>query len=221
MVRFDPVQLVMACLLTMLWGAGPALATADETERCVYPDPYALMDNPYASPETALYIYSNNPQVRWLFISWGAPPGGELFVLACNGHILAKRNFYKVERLDFGPNILNRTSIETWYIPASGTGINNHSVAILLFDGNSIRIVWDHDLNDVSSAPADLFTGEPQGKGMRTDEQTFQWQFASDERVIEVTGHETRATESRTIRHVLPPEKYCFSASILRYVRCK
>ena len=144
-----------------------------------------------------------------------------MFVLACDGHVLAKRDYYKVERINFGPNVLSKTSIETWYIPDSGTGINNHSIAILMFDGKSIRTVWNHDVSDVSAAPADLFTGEPQGKGMRTDEQTFQWEFTSDEQVIEVTGRETRATENRTIRRILPPEKYCFKAPEMKYVRCK
>jgi hypothetical protein len=170
----------------------------------------------YLNPE------AKDGEARWIFISWDGPPDGVVYVLSCNGHVLAERRLGYLERLEFGPYVLNRATIEAWYIPGSGTGINDHSIAILMFDGKSIRILWDHPVDDSATEPADMFRGEPQSNGMRTDEQTYHWEYGDrEEKLIKVTGRETRATENRTIRRILPPEKYCFRAAEMKYARCK
>lgn len=226
MIHPHAVRLISAYILVLTCGAWPALALEtqpeEKSEKCVYPDPYALMGGEFAGLDRAEYMFTGNARIRWLFISFGGPPDGEVFVLSCNGHVLAKRELGFVERYGWGPELPSLNTAEVWFIPNSGTGINDHSVALLVFDGKSIRILWDHAVDDSATEPAYLFDGKPQSNGMRTDEQTYHWEYGDrDEKIIKVTGRETRSTGIRTIRRTLPPEKYCFDASKLKYVRCR
>lgn len=221
------IRLSLACMLALIPGAWPALAMEtqpeEKSERCVYPDPYALMGGEFGGLERVDYFFSfaDRSRLRWLFISWEGPPDGEVFVLDCDGHIRAKREFGYVEQTNSGPDPGGRNSVEVRYVPDSGTGIDDHSVAILSFDGKAINVLWDHAVDDRATQPAYTFGGKPQSNGMRTDEQIYEWEYDTHGLVIKVTGRETRSTDTRTIRRKLPSEKYCFKAAEMKYVRCK
>ncbi len=182
---------------------------------CVNPDPYRLMGGGFAALESVQYFYYGANLNRWVFISWGAPPGGMVFVLACDGRVIAERYLGHLEKFDEGPTVNGKETVEVRYISATGTGTFDRSVSLLRFDGKFIVDLWDHDANDFGSIP------ERDGRWL-SETDVYDWEYQLREPVAEIRVTGTRKTElnGRTHTRGLPPEKYCYREDKNKFVRC-
>lgn len=207
--------------LTMLAAAAsPTVGSSD----CVYPSPHAVLGEDIGGVEKVEYLVLPGPwreTLRWLQISWGGPPGGAVFVLACDGHAIANLNLGYVVQAKYGPVIDGRETLEAIYIPASGPGLKAQSVALLQFDGKEIVKLWDHDSQVMQSAPYRLWDGPADDKRWRTETDIYTWSYAYPGPEISVGG--IRGTEiegSKATNDILPREKYCYRHEKHRFERC-
>ena len=188
-------------------------ARAAESPRCVYPDPHALLERDAGNPERVEYRLFDTKAgpMRWLFLSWENPQDGMAFVLACDGHAVAKRKVGYVVSHGWGQpgNIGPGSGVEITTTSMTSTGVLSVFDSRLQYDGKAINVLWTHDSMVTPGAP---------GPDSTTD--TYQWIFFPPQNEIRVTGKRTKALGDDAKSVALPEEKYCFRADANRYVRC-
>ena len=187
-------------------------AQAAETTRCVYPDPHALLGPEAGNLERVEYrlFETKAGPMRWLFLSWENPAGGMAFVLACDGHVVAKRAVGDVVMHTWGqPGIIGPgTGVDITTSSTTGAGVLVESESWLQFDGKAINVLWTHDSLVITHDARDQTT------------DNYGWTFFPPQNEIRVTGKRTKAPGDEANSVALPEEKYCFRAAANRYVRC-
>lgn len=81
------------------------------------------------------------------------------------------------------PFVNDRPTIEIIAVSDSGTGISDHSVNLLQFDGHTIRRLWAH--------PSLSEWDEPTAHGEETGKQMYVWHYEENGTKIFVRGEET------------------------------
>jgi len=217
----------------MVVASGAAAQPATGNPRCVYPDPYVLLGRDFAGLEKVDYRFIDTKagQLRWVFLSWAGPKGGTVFVLSCDGHVVAEHGLGYAEELEFGP-LPDPWTIDVKYTDATGTGLLERSESFLQFDGKTIAVLWDHKILDRSTFPNFMWTGRQDDDRSRTDTYTYQWTYSQPRNEIRVTGthkveldpgprkHKAGSDPSVVHSSALPEEKYCFKSEANRFVRC-
>jgi hypothetical protein len=212
------LPLIGVVLAAAIATAGNATAqSAPNDPHCIYPDPHTLVARDIA-PEIVEYRLFDTPHgtMRWLFLSWeGYPADGMAFVLACDGHVVAKRE-------------IGYVVAHSWGSPGSagpGTGVDvttsemvdrstpaPHLVETwtwLQFDGKAIDVLWTH-ARTVMPAVA------------RGDTTRYLYSWSLDRNGLHVKGKRAKFSpaDDGVVGVALPEEHYCFHADIDRYVRC-
>ena len=214
-------RLVLICTALATAIASSAAAAA-ESPRCVYPDPHTLVGRDI-HPETVAYrlFDTTTGPMRWLFVSWSNPhDDGMAFVLACDGHVVAKQRMGYVTdhgwggagHLGGGRSVDVTTSITTPMADGSNATITE-SESWLEFNGKTIAIVWTHVtfVTHIRDAP-----------GATRDSYVTEYDYPPKDE-IRVTGKRSKVEPGGTDDPhpiALPEEKYCYRPAWNRYVRC-
>jgi hypothetical protein len=231
---------ILACVLFALTtsvglsqASSPASSNGTNGE-CVYPDPFKVLGTDIGNlsvgsldkVEYRTFVIPH-AELRWLLISFGGPPMGGAYVIACNGGVIARLPLGYFDRVTDGPVIDGHRTLEVLYIPASGSGIQEQSVALIQFSGNAISVLWDHASADISSAPYSLWGGRSGDSRWRTETTIYKWHYIESGLEIRVTGTRANTIVASTYRghlsgvvHPLPPERYCFQSGVHKFLRC-
>ena len=205
-------------LATALAHAGSATAkSAPNDPHCVYPDPHTLV-GPGIAPEIVEYRLFDAPQgpLRWLFVSWDTyPSDGMAFVLACDGHIVAKQrvgfviaHYWGVAGRS-GPGMSVNVTTSAMVDRSTRAPRLVQSETWLQFDGKAINVLWTHAKM--------VMPVLPRPESMR---ELYTWSL--DQNGLHVTGKLTKVlpTDDGVVGVALPKERYCFHADVNRFVRC-
>jgi hypothetical protein len=156
----------------------------------------------------------NSPGLRWVGASWyGGPPEGKLYVLDCGGTKVAEADLGSldyVESLRATRSIGGIPTIAATHISTWGTGIEDHSVALVQYRGGRARVLWTHFIRG-SWYPGD---------GRHNEEEYASWRVLRDGTRIEVITVHTIFGKHRKVRR-LPTEYYCLRTAVWRFVPCK
>jgi hypothetical protein len=173
----------------------------------------------FPAPEARFLLSTfDGRDVQWIGASWEGPVGGAIFLLDCAGKRIAATNLGAVKKLRFGPVLQARRTVEITYVPGTATGEIYSNVALALFDGTSIKMLWDHLVSD---------SVEMQGVGSEYDDM-FQWRYSADGQTIEVTGRrkvgavrDSKFGWPAGTTHALPKESYCWNRTESKFSRCR
>ena len=211
---------LMLCLIAMGLG-GRATAS------CVHPEIDELLkesrtdiqfEGSYFPSPAAQFLPSriDSQDVQWVGASWEGPVGGAIFLLDCHGKKITARNLGAVKQLHAGPVLKAGPTVEITYIPGTATGEISSNVALALFDGASIKILWDHLVSDSVEMPRVEY------------DDGFEWRYSADGQAIEVTGRrKVGAARDATFgwaagtTHSLPKETYCWNGPEGKFSPCK
>jgi hypothetical protein len=199
-------KISVGSVLAAAIAATSAAAQTTKDRNCVYPNPYTLLGRDDVPLERVDYLQSDG--MRWLFLSWeGFPADGMAFVLACDGHIIAKREVGNVTQ--YGWEGQDRVS------PGVGVGVTTAAMTSkgilvsteswLEFNGRTIDLLWTHPT---------LVANKPDGADI------YQWTYLPPKNEIIVTGKHRRNPSNDAGGVALPEEKYCFHANANQFVRC-
>jgi hypothetical protein len=119
-----------------------------------------------------------------------------------------------------GPVVNGKETLEVLYVPATGTGINLQSVALLQFDGNAISVLWDHPSRNINSFPNAMSGGAADDERWRTTTEVYRWEYVSGTE-IRVTGSEKTEIDKAVSTRKLRPERYCWRPSTHKFAACK
>jgi len=200
-------KISVGCVLAAAIAATSAAAQTTKDRNCVYPNPYTLLGRDDVPLERVDYLQSDG--MRWLFLSWeGFPADGMAFVLACDGHVIAKREVGNVTQYGWGtPGRLGSgtgTNVTTSMMTRKGVFILTESW--LQLNGKTIDLLWTHP----SHVAGNL--------GQTRD--TYQWSLHPLQNAIRVTGKHWPHMGDDVGAVALPEEKYCFHADANQFVRC-
>jgi hypothetical protein len=215
-----------ACAMCIASVAGAATAQPGDDgddHGCIYPRPSTVLGRDIGTFDDVDFrgFRAGDVNLRWLFISWGAPPDGMVFVLTCGGRAIAKLNLGNVRQITQGPWIGQDETIQVIYVPGSGTGINLESVALLRFDGKSIVKLWDHDSDDISSFSSAMLGGALNDERLETKTDHYDWRYSKSGKEIAVSGNRTIELGGRIRHTALPREKFCYRAAKHQFLRCR
>jgi hypothetical protein len=149
--------------------------------------------------------------LRWVSVSWEGPKDGNLYVLDCRGAKVAKlESLGFVEHVDAVPSIGGIPTVAVTYVPATGTGIQLSTVALVQYRAGRPWKLWDHATFAATYVPSSL--------GPSYEERTT-WRFLQGQSQIELTTVRTDLGKvRRTLR--LPIKRYCLRKSVWRFVEC-
>jgi hypothetical protein len=218
--------LVGACAMGVAFGAGAAPAQPGDDgddHGCIYPRPSAVLGEDIGTFDDVDFrgFRAGDVNLRWLFISWEAPPDGMVYILKCGGRVIAKLGLGNVRQVTQGPWIGRDETLQVIYVPASGTGINLESVALLRFDGKSIVKLWDHDSDDVSAFSSAELGGAPNDERLEVKTEHYDWRYSKSGREIIVSGGRAVELGGHTKHTKLPREKFCYRAAKHQFLRCR
>jgi hypothetical protein len=195
-----------------------ALSSGASGAPCAKINANALIDGIYAANFGCCKVITRpvdkRSNLRWVAVSWyGGPPDGRLFLLNCSGTKIAEANLGSlgyVERLRTVRSIGGIATVAATYISAWGTGIEDHSVALLQYRGGRIRVLWTHF----------VYGRWYPGKGMPDEEEHVSWRILHNGTRIEADTVHTifrrhGRVRSRWVEH------YCLRTSAWRFVSCK
>jgi hypothetical protein len=193
---------------------------ATQPRLCVYPDPHTLVARD-VTPEIVAYRLFDTKAgpTRWLFLSWNNPSeDGMVFVLACDGHVVAKQRVGYIRGHDWGgppdPRTGPGTQVDVTTSVATPTPDHRNSIITqsdtwLQFDGKTIAVLWTH---------ATFVTHIGNGPGSTAD--TYEEDFLPPQNEIHVLGKRRMVLDEDAKPVSLPEERYCYRAALNRYVRC-
>jgi len=219
---------ILAAVFARSVGAqAQTIAKAPEHPACVYPDPYSLLP-PHSEVEKVDYLpldFAGIP-IRWMFVSYSASydSGAKVFVLSCDGTVLAQTDTGPILTVAFTTSITNREYVNRDYtVEAHYEDLRNsgESTIIMQYKNNEILHLWVHPIRTETYWP-----GTHPGVAHRDDHirkvtDTYSWTYNRYTNTIEVTGQ--RATELKsgsTTYRTLSPEKFCYRPEFTRYVPC-
>lgn len=187
---------------------------------CSYPDPQKMVGKEIEKAEFRIFSLPEGA-ARWLLVSWDGPKGGLVDVLACDGHAVANLGLGYFDQAMQGPIVNGRATLEVLYVPATGSGINLQSVALLQFDGKAVSVLWDHLSRNINSFPNALDGGAADDERWRTTTDVFRWEYTKNGTEIRVTGSQKNELGKATRTHKLRPERYCLQPSTHKFATCK
>ncbi len=162
--------------------------------------------------------------LRWAFLSWEGPPDGMVFVLSCDGQILAKRGLGFIDKLKAGPAVEGQSTVEARYVSGSGTDMDEHAVSLLAFDGKSIRVLWDHPSYDSSTMSTLRENPKTHQIIWRADTYSYAWSYlparSMNKTAIDVTGVHEIDISGVIHKRAARPERYCYRSGKNEFVRC-
>lgn len=191
-----------------------AFFSAPAEAGCVTPKPRALLGRDVVG---CCQMISGRMEgagagLRWVSVSWEGPKDGNLYVVDCLGAKVAElESLGSVEHVDALPSIGGIPTAKVTYIPATGTGIQLRSVALVQYRGGRPWKLWDHATLDAAYTPPNL--------GQSYEDRTS-WRFLQGHRRIEANTVRGLLGGSRKVLK-LHAERYCLRASVWRYVSCK
>jgi hypothetical protein len=221
----------LTALLTALAIAGLATRAASQVDKwrsvpahpanCPRPDLAKVLDEAdrgWFHEVERRVVGSGRSRLQWLFVSWGGPLDGRVFVLNCRGRTLAQMVLGYEQGVREGPLLNGRRTIEVLYAPGSGTNIAEQHVALIEFHGRKIAQLWDHASIETGTAPL----------VPKDESYTYRWRYLDGGARIAVTGLDTvgrvkpRSWPWTVIgrRRALKEQSYCFSAKANRYAPC-
>jgi hypothetical protein len=147
----------------------PLVTARASDSSCANPDSNQLIREERAGvmPVKFYPVANTRGVLRWAFASWEGPPEGTALVVGCDGKPAASFGTGFVEHVRSGPVVNHRGTVEIIVIPDFGTGISDHSVELLQFDGRRILKLWSHMCDDEWGEPVPLGNrkyGEETGK---------------------------------------------------------
>jgi len=195
---------------------------------CVQTDPNTFLEASRATVDkNNVYVYFPYPEsmflpekiegqdLQWMGISWGASSGA-LFLLDCDGKTLAHLNLGTIKELKMGPTVPTGQTIALKYVSGYGTGLHTISTALIRYENNVIRTLWQHEANSIISFPS---LGDDY-------EDTFAWTISPDGKRITIKGQRKVDTVEHdhgwapgTI-HDLPLKSYCWKVADREFSKC-
>jgi len=193
---------------------------------CVRPEVNALLERSrelvheemsFAGAE-AVFVSSTDKgvSIQWMGTRW-SDYEGTVFVLDCRGKVLTTSVLGSVVRMRRGPVLPGLgLTVEVVYIPGHASSVRWESVALLVFQNNSIRVLWER-----------LATERVAAGTMAEYDDIYRWKFARGGSVIWVAGKrhvhsvpdDGHGWAPNSI-HTFPGESWCWMPAVLEYRAC-
>ena len=211
-------MLVMASILTVgaARGAMSCMPPSMEALLASYAKQHLEEDYyPAATSSGPVMAEADGKTVQWYGIQWESPPGGLLYVLSCDGKVLALKRIGAVLSINAGPRLPGvGDTVVVDYIEGSGTGAQIQSSSVLSLQGTHLRELWTHDLNSYQF----MLPGEH----WKTN---YTIGFSNKGRLVEAIGikeiyHPDTAYDAKPddVKHVR--DIACWNAKQSRYLGC-
>jgi hypothetical protein len=114
---------------------------------------------------------------------------GKLFVVNCSGAKVAELvTLGYVERIRRVPGVGGIPTVAITYVPATGTGIQLRSVALVEYRARQLSVLWNHPTLDAA-----YFFGDPGGHY----EERTSWRFFEGHTRIEATTMHTYSASTQ------------------------